>query len=103
MGWAAGYVERLKQGKPVAFRPRGHSMKGRIESGSLVTVEPIRDYVLLKVGDVVLCKVHGREYLHIIKAIEGRGTSFLIGNNRGGINGWTSARNVFGVCTEVQP
>lgn len=78
-------------------------MKGRINSGDLVLVEPIQDHLLLKVGDIVLCKVHGREYLHLIKGIEEQGARFLIGNNRGGINGWTLAKNVFGVVISVEP
>jgi hypothetical protein len=45
------------------------SMAGRIESGQLCTVVPV-DRALLKVGDLVLCKVAGNEYLYIAKAIE---------------------------------
>ncbi len=43
-------------------------MTGRIESGQLCTVVPI-DLAMLEVGDVVLRKVAGNEYLHIVKAI----------------------------------
>jgi hypothetical protein len=53
----------------VQFRPRGGSMRGKIESGQLCTVVPALDE--LRVGDVVLCKVNGRQYLHLIKAIQG--------------------------------
>jgi hypothetical protein len=80
LGWATHYIEMLRTGKAVSFRPRGSSMKGRIESGQLCTVS---------VGDIVLCKVRGTEYLHIVKAISGE--RFQIGNNRGGINGWIGA------------
>jgi hypothetical protein len=44
-------------------------MQGKIESGQLCTVEPIEDYDTLEKGDIVLCKVNGSEYLHLIKAI----------------------------------
>ena len=88
MGWATHYIEMLRTGKAVSFRPRGSSMKGRIESGQLCTVSPI-DCSNLSVGDIVLCKVRGTEYLHIVKAISGE--RFQIGNNRGGINGWIGA------------
>jgi len=55
-------------------------MTGRIESGQLCTVAPI-DPAMLEVGDIVLCKVAGNEYMHIVKAVEnGR---YQIGNNRG--------------------
>lgn len=99
MGWATGYIGPLGRGETVSFRPRGHSMAGKIASGQLCTVEPA-DPGALRVGDIVLCKVRGHEYLHLIKAI--RGDRFLIGNNRGGINGWISARAIYGRCTKVE-
>src|SRR4051812_30869205 len=99
MGWASQHIARLKEGGAVQFRPRGNSMRGKIESGQLCTVEPA-DPATLEVGDIVLCKVNGREYLHLIKAIQGN--RFQIGNNRGRINGWISANSVFGKCTRVE-
>jgi hypothetical protein len=99
MGWAHNHIEQLLAGQTVSFRPRGHSMSGKIESGQLCTVEPVES-AALKVGDIVLCKVNGREYLHLIKAIQG--PRFQIGNNRGRINGWVSAGAVFGRCTRVE-
>ena len=68
MGWATHYIEILRVGQSVSFRPRGQSMKGRIESGQLCTVAPV-DPATLNVGDIVLCKVAGNEYLHIVKAV----------------------------------
>src|SRR5205809_1873464 len=99
MGWAAHYIEKLKQGEVVSFRPRGHSMSGKIESGQLCTVEPVIADTL-RPGDIVLCKVRGREYIHLIKSIQG--PRFQIGNNRGHINGWITASRVFGRCTKVE-
>lgn len=93
MGWASGYIERLRAGDTVSFRPRGNSMSGKIESGQLCTVAPV-DAATLGVGDIVLRKVNGREYLHLVKAIQG--PRFQIGNNRGRINGWVSANAIFG-------
>lgn len=100
MGWATHYIEKLKTGETVAFRPRGNSMVGKIESGQLCTVEPIAHHANLRVGDVVLCKVGGSQYLHLIKAIQGE--RFQIGNNRGLINGWISAAAIFGKCVKVE-
>lgn len=99
MGWAAHYIEKLKQGETVSFRPRGRSMSGKIESGQLVTVEPLKTDP--KVGDVVLCRVKGSEYLHLVKAVDV--ARFQIGNNRGGINGWVSRDSIFGRCVRVEP
>ena len=75
------------------FRPRGHSMTGKISSGQLCTVEPLGDHVIAA-GDIVLCRVNGAQYLHLVKAIQGE--RFPIGNNRGGINGWVSRRQIYG-------
>ncbi len=73
-------------------------MSGRIESGQLCTVAPV-DPETVEVGDILLCKVNGREYLHLVNAIQGR--RFQIGNNRGRINGWVSANAIFGRCIGV--
>ena len=69
MGWATQYITRLGAGETVSFRPRGHSMTPKIESGQLCTVEPV-DPTTLQVGDIVLCKVRGAEYLHLVRAIQ---------------------------------
>jgi hypothetical protein len=98
MGWATSYIEKLKQGEVVQFRPRGNSMSGKIESGQLCTVEPAR-IEELEVGDIVLCKVNGFQYLHLIKAVQG--TRFQIGNNRGRINGWVGSNSIYGKCTSI--
>lgn len=100
MGWASYYIEKLKQGEIVSFRPRGNSMTGKIESGQLCTVAPV-EAVALAIGDIVLCRVNGNEYLHLIKAIQG--PRFQIGNNRGRINGWITARSIYGRCIRIEP
>jgi hypothetical protein len=99
MGWASVHIEQLRNGRTVSFRPRGNSMSGKIESGHLCAVEPV-DPSVLRVGDIVLCKVNGREYLHLIKAVQG--DRFQIGNNRGRINGWVSAGAIFGRCVKIE-
>jgi hypothetical protein len=99
MGWASQHIARLRAGEVVSFRPRGNSMAGKIESGQLCTVMPV-DPATLTVGDIVLCKVNGREYLHLIKAIQG--PRFQIGNNRGRVNGWVSAGSIYGKCVAVE-
>lgn len=101
MGWATPYIAKLNNGETVSFRPRGHSMKGKIESGQLCTVEPISQEDELAVGDIVLCKVRGNQYLHLIKAITGK--RFQIGNNRGKVNGWIGSNSIFGKCVRVEP
>jgi phage repressor protein C with HTH and peptisase S24 domain len=99
MGWASAHIASLQEGKTVSFRPRGNSMAPRIRSGQLCTVEPVEADDVRK-GDIVLCKVRGSEYLHLVKSVQGR--RFLIGNNRGGINGWIGSTSVFGRLTKVE-
>lgn len=103
MGWADHYIAALKDGKTVQFRPRGRSMEGKIGNGDLVMVAPLNlDPVA---GDIVLCQVKGAQYLHLVKAVEwhGLGSSrFLIGNNRGKINGWTPRAQVFGKVVSIE-
>ena len=101
MGWAQGHIAKLLKGETVQFRPRGHSMKGKISDGDLVTVEPITESTQLKMDDIVLCKVKNAEYLHLIKSVTpGR---YLIGNNRGSTNGWVSRNRIYGKCVKVEP
>ena len=101
MGWASNYIQLLRNGQTIKFRPRGNSMTGRIDNGALVTVAPINDVNLLQDGDVVLCTVHGNQYLHLIKAIKDQ--RFLIGNNHGRINGWCGINQIHGICIAVEP
>lgn len=107
MGWAAGLIDKLKAGETVSFRPRGNSMAGKVESGQLVTVEPLSESrEELSVGDIVLCKVQGSEYLHLVSGIKraaGKPTGVQISNNKGYINGWTQPQKVYGKCTKVEP
>ena len=74
-------------------------MVGKISSGQLCTVEPLGDRSLA-IDDIVLCRVKGNQYLHLVKAIQGE--RFQIGNNRGGINGWITRRQIFGRLIAVE-
>ncbi|MFV8749692.1 hypothetical protein ACNOYE_03960 [Nannocystaceae bacterium ST9] len=75
-------------------------MRGRIESGQLVTLDPTLEP---GVDDAVLCRCKGNVFVHLVKAISGHGDHrrFLIGNNRGGINGWVGRGAIYGVVTDV--
>ncbi len=99
MSWANFHIEKLLKGEMVKFRPKGNSMQPTIESGQLCTVEPVDSNKLLP-GDIVLCKVKGKQYLHLIKAM--RDKQFLIGNNKGHDNGWIMAKSIYGICTKVE-
>ena len=98
MGWATHLIEELKLGRTVQCRPRGNSMTGRISSGQLCTIKPV-DREPAK-GDVVLCKVRGAQYLHVVTGV--RGDQFQISNNHGHVNGWTARANVYGLLVSVE-
>jgi hypothetical protein len=99
MGWATPYIDKLRRGEIVQFRPPGNSMSGKIESRQLCTVMPVQ-VADLRAGDIVLCKVNGYQYLHLIKAIQGR--RFQIGNNRGRINCWIGENGIYGKCVRIE-
>jgi SOS-response transcriptional repressor LexA len=64
----------------------GHSMEPIIASGTLLEFRVKAEY---EVGDVVFCKVRGR-YIDAHKIIKKGGGRYLIANNKGWENGWTS-------------
>lgn len=98
MSWANFAKEKLRQGETIKIKPRGHSMRGKVNNGATVTLEPCNS-ADLKVGNIVLVRVKGNDYLHLIKAMNnGR---FLIGNNRGGVNGWVGHNCIYGIATEI--
>lgn len=101
MGWATGYIERLRNGETVSFRPHGNSMTPRIKSGQLCTVEPVKDPKRIQEGSIVLCKVRGREFLHLVSAL--RGEQYQISNNHGHVNGWVTLHQIYGILVGLDP
>lgn len=82
----------LRDNRSASFTAHGNSMEPLIHDGQRVTLLPLSGKKLAK-GDIVLAKVKGRYYLHMITAVkDGR---FQISNNRGHVNGW--ATEVLGV------
>jgi hypothetical protein len=99
MSWASRYIIDLREGRMVEFRPRGNSMSPMILDNELVRVIPFQsEDDGPEQGDVVLCTVSGRQYLHLVKAVNG--DRYLIGNNRGGLNGWTHRKHLHGILAE---
>lgn len=93
-------IPKLLAGETIKIRPHGNSMTGRINSGQLVTIEPISENTILSKGDIVLCKVNGKVYLHLISAVESK--RLQISNNFGKVNGWTVLRNVYGKVSQIE-
>ena len=92
-------IARLQAGEVVeGYKEGGNSMVPIIRHRQPVTLAPV-DTSKLERGDVVLVKVRGRVYTH--KVIGLREGQAQIGNNHGGVNGWTSLSNVYGIVTHV--
>lgn len=99
MSWAKNYIGKLLNGETIKFRPRGNSMTPRIKSGALVEVEPITHVTKLSVDDIVLCRVSGNDYLHLVSAVAD--DRVQISNNHGHINGWTTRNKVYGRLIKI--
>ena len=99
MGWVSDALKELAAGRAVQVRPSGGSMRGRIESGQLVTLAPV-DPAAVVAGDVVMVQWKGGYLLHLVK--EAKEDQLLIGNNVGKINGWAPRSAVLGKVVAVE-
>ena len=97
MTWADNAIKELRAGREATVRPRGHSMEPKVTDGTVVRLAPVAGD--LEQGDVVLVRVRGRVYLHLVKAVQG--ARYLIGNNKGRINGWVGRGCIYGRAVEV--
>lgn len=87
-------ADRLASGETCIVIGYGNSMTPKLKSGEAVIMEPVTDETDLRKDDIVLVKVNGRYYCHLISAIRGR--SYQISNNHKHVNGWVSRKNIFG-------
>lgn len=99
MSWVSEATSALSRGEVAVVRPRGGSMRGKIEDGEAVTLRPVQEGDL-RAGAVVLVRVAGNVYLHNVLDVQ-RG-KLLVGNNVGGVNGWAGPEDVLGLATEVE-
>ncbi|WP_205717607.1 hypothetical protein [Actinomadura soli] len=65
-----------------------------------MVVAPV-DPSKVEVGDIVLARVAGTVYLHLVSSVDAARKRVQISNNRGRINGWTSHDRVVGICVAV--
>lgn len=97
MSWADNAIRQLQAGYVTSIEPRGNSMTGKVESGDRVVLFPIINPP--EKDDIVLVKVKGKVYLHLVKAVQGK--RFQIGNNRGGVNGWVGIGAIYGKAVSI--
>ena len=87
-------AEHLQAGETCCVTGYGNSMTPKLKSGETVIMEPVTEETVLNKGDIVLVKVNGRYYCHLISAI--RGNSYQISNNHKHVNGWVSKNKIYG-------
>jgi hypothetical protein len=90
-------LEKLQNGETFVTSEKGNSMVPLIKSGQEHKLSPIK-WEDCSEGDVVYCKVKGNFFTHLVKA-KNNDRGLLIGNNKGGINGWT--KQVYGRVEEI--
>ena len=93
-------AKKLQSGLTGKIIGIGNSMLPLLKSRQPVICEPVTDDTTLKKKDIVLCKVRGHYYLHLIHAIR-NDKEYLIGNNRGHMNGWVSKNQIYGKVVEI--
>jgi hypothetical protein len=93
-------ASRVAGGATVDFRPTGSSMVPLIRSRQRVTVAPVNP-AKVEVGDIVLARVAGTVYLHLVSAVDASTGRVQISNNRGRVNGWTNHARIYGICVAV--
>ena len=89
--------EKLLNGETIISKEPGNSMLPIIKSRQPVKLAPAT-WEQVEIEDIVYCKVSGNYYTHLVKA-KNPNKGCLIGNNRGGINGWT--KKIFGKVIEI--
>ncbi len=93
-------AEHLKAGEVVKVTGIGNSMTPILKSRQPVICIPVDENTVLAKRDIVLCKVNGHYYLHLIWSLK-PGDRFLIGNNHNHPNGVISRNNIFGKVVEI--
>jgi hypothetical protein len=77
-------------------------MRGRVESGQLVTLRPLAAGEAFGPGEVIFVRWgRGNYLLHL--ALDVRDGRVLVGNNLGKVNGWVERGAVLGLVVAVGP
>ena len=99
MSWVKEALESLKEFGQAQIRPIGGSMRGRIESGQLVTLQT-STYADVEINDVIFIHWKGNYLIHLI--VDKMDEELLIGNNVGKVNGWIPAAAVIAKVVLVE-
>ncbi|MGV3612843.1 MAG: hypothetical protein ACO1N0_17915 [Fluviicola sp.] len=99
MSWVKEALGSLKSDGTARIRPAGGSMRGRIESGQLVTLQT-STYAEVEINDVIFIHWKGNYLIHLV--VDKKEEQLLIGNNVGKINGWIPAEAVIAKVIQVE-
>lgn len=91
-------IKRIQEGSSVELKEGGNSMTPIIAHREPVTLSPV-DTSKLEKGDIVLAKVRGNYYTHLVSAIEGERVQ--ISNNHGKVNGWIHRSKVYAIVSAI--
>ena len=97
--WYEVCLRELVAGRSVSVIVRGTSLEPRIKDGDTVSLVP----ALGKsgdIGDAVFVRLRrGRYLIHLV--VDRDGDRFLVGNARGGTDGWVGRDAIYGVVSSV--
>lgn len=99
MSWAKHAIEKLGLGQTVVICLLGNSMVPLVKSGAKVTIKPNLEPLTIQKGDIVLVRVSGNDYLHLVSSADK--ARVQISNNKGRINGWVKREKVYGVAISI--
>ena len=84
---------------------KGNSMSKYIKNGSRVGIKKYnKNKHKLNIGNIVLCKIKGNIYLHLIGAIRTNKKSrkrYRIESQSGHVNGWIGDDNIAGILVKT--
>lgn len=91
-------IRRIQEGETIELKEGGNSMTPIIGHREPVTLSPV-DTDKLEVGDVVLARVSGHYYTHLVTALQG--DRVQISNNHKHVNGWIHRSKVYAIVSAV--
>lgn len=97
-------AKHLRDGETCKVIGIGNSMTPILKSRQSVICVPVTEETELKKRDIVMCKVNGHFYLHLIWSVK-RGKNnceqYLIGNNHNHANGIIGRQHIFGKVVQI--
>lgn len=94
-------IKVLEEKGTVTIKCNGNSMRPIIAPKEAIHLIKVSND-LIRVGDAVFCRINGNLQVHKVTSIRGDYEEFQISNNHGHVNGWTGAKNIFGLAVQIE-